>query len=102
MQLQNGRHDTSFFTHLLREQSPLQAQVIMYSFRITPYALHQSTANLLPWSTSIPSQPEMVFDHLVVMLRPISNQQRTLNVKYEAAKPLLSVEAFSVCFHSAL
>ena len=51
---------------------------------------------------SIPSQTEMVFDHLVVMLRPISNQQRTLNVKYEAAKPLLLGEAFSLCFHSTL
>ena len=55
-----------------------------------------------PWSTCIPSQPEMVFDHLVVMLRPISNQQRTLNVKYEAAKTLLLGEAFSLCFHSTL
>ena len=55
-----------------------------------------------PWSTSISSQPEMVFDHLVVILCPISNQQRMLNVKYEAAKPLLLGEAFSVCCHSTL
>ena len=55
-----------------------------------------------PWSTSILSQPEMVFDALVVMLRTISDQQRTLNVKYEAAKPLLPGEAFSVCFHTTL
>ena len=54
------------------------------------------------WSTSIPSQPEMVFDHFVVMLHPISNQQRILNIKNETAKPLLSGEAFSVYCHSTL
>ena len=46
-QLQNGRHDTSFFTHLHREQSPLQVQENMYSFRLTVYAPQQCTANLL-------------------------------------------------------
>ena len=53
-------------------------------------------------STSIPSQPEIVFDHFVAILRPISNQQRILNIKNEAAKPLLSGEAFSVYCHSTL
>ena len=54
-----------------------------------------------PWSTSIPSQPEIVFDHVVVMLHPISNQQQNmLNIKYEAAVPLFLREAFSVCCHS--
>ena len=47
MQLQNGRHGTSFFTHLHREQGPLQVQVNMYSFRLTSYAPHQPTASLL-------------------------------------------------------
>ena len=46
-QLQKGRHNTSFFTHLNQEQRPLQVQVNMYSFRLTSYAPHQSTANLL-------------------------------------------------------
>ena len=39
----------------------------------------------------------MVFDHLVVMLHPISYRQRVPNVKYEAAVPLLLGKAFSVC-----
>ena len=45
-QLPNGRHDTSFFTYLHREQSALQVQVNMYLFRLTSFAPHQSTANL--------------------------------------------------------
>ena len=81
-QLQKGRNDTSFFTHLNREQSPLQVLVNMYSFRLTSYAPHQSTANLLPWSTFISNQPGMVFDHLVLMLCPMSNQHHTLKVNY--------------------
>ena len=45
--MQNGRHDTSFFTHLHQKQSPLQVQVNMYTLRLTSHAPHQSTANLL-------------------------------------------------------
>ena len=45
-QLQNGRHDTSFFKHLRQEQSSLQLEVNM-SFRLTSYALHKSTVKLL-------------------------------------------------------
>ena len=45
------------------------------------------------WSNSIPTQlngqPEMGDDHLVLMYH-ISNQQRTLKVKYEAALYVLS------------
>ena len=95
-QLQNGRHCASFFTHLHREQSPLQVQVNMYSFRLISYP--QQTY----WSTPISSQPEMKFDNLVLMLRSITNQHLTLNVNHEAAKCILSGEAFSVCFHSTL
>ena len=46
-QLPNGRHDISSSAHLYREQSPLPVQVNMYSFRLTTYAPHQATANLL-------------------------------------------------------
>ena len=46
-QLQNGRYDTSFFTHLHQEKSPLQVQVNMYISRLTSYTPHQSTENLL-------------------------------------------------------
>ena len=34
-----------------------------------------------PLSTSISSQLEMVFDHLVAVLHTVTNKQRTLNEK---------------------
>ena len=74
----------------------------MYSFRLTSYAPNQYTVNLLSLDYFHLQSTEMVFDHLFVMLRPIYNQQRALNVEYEAAKPFLLGEAFSVCFHSTL
>ena len=45
---------------------------------------------------------EMVFDHLVITLHPISNQQCTSNVKYEAVVPLFSGDAFSVSCRTTL
>ena len=64
-------------------------------FRLASYAPHQLTTNLLLLYFH-PSQPEMVFDHFVVMLHPILKNQCMLNVKYEAAEPLLLREAFPV------
>ena len=51
-----------------------------------------------PWSNSIPSQPERVFDHLGMMLHPISNHQCKLNVKHEAAKSLFFGGSFLSLF----
>ena len=99
-QLQNGRHDTSFFAHLRQEQSPLQVQVNMYLFRLTSYAPQQSIANLL--SLEYLHLQSIGDGHLILMLRPISNQHRTLNVNYEAVKCILSGEASSFYFRSSL
>ena len=100
-QLQKGRHNTSFFTHLNGEQRPLQVQLNMYSFRLTSYVPHQSTANLLSL-VCFHLQSAGVFDHLVLVSCPIFNQHHKLNVDDEAEKCNVSGEAFSVCFHSNL
>ena len=46
-QLKNGKQDISFFIHFHQEQSPMQVQVNMQSFRLISCAPHQSTADLL-------------------------------------------------------
>ena len=68
-------------THLHWRQSIMKEN--MLSFRLTSYALHQSTAIFLPLKYFYSRQMEMVFDHLVVMLHPVSYRQRTPNAKYE-------------------
>ena len=93
----NCKTDMILFLHTFASRSRSFASAGKYVLTITN--LQQ---NYCPWSISISSQLEMVFDHLVLMLRTISNQHSTLNVNYEAAKCILSGEAFSVCFHSTL
>lgn len=49
-----------------------------------------------PWSTSNPSH-QVLLDPLAVFLHLITCQQRTLNLKYEVAAPLLFGGMFSDC-----